>query len=109
MNYVIDSAAGRLHRGQIGDGPNMQGDLAANRGQIFFLTGREIVEHHDVLPSADEFLDNVRTDKAGSAGNEIAHAWFSSAADMPWKSDGIKSFWQAPKAKRSRNFSFRVG
>ena len=74
MQNVVSAFDRRLHSGQIGNTADAEIYLGANRGEIGFAAGGEIIEHYHFVISADKFVDNIRADEAGAAGNEIAHA-----------------------------------
>jgi hypothetical protein len=41
--------------------------------QVLPAAGREVVEHRDLVPRADEGIDEVAADEAGAAGDEDSH------------------------------------
>ena len=83
MNHVVGAAAGRMQGVQVGDTAFAEVDLATHAREIFFVSGGKIVEYHHLVASAHEFVDKIRSDETGAAGNEVTHA--------------LKSFWGEQK------------
>jgi hypothetical protein len=73
MNHVTNAFTRRLHRGPIGDAPDVKINLVAHSRQVRFLAARKIIEYHHFLAALNQFIHNVRADESGAAGHEIMH------------------------------------
>lgn len=73
MKHEVNAATGADAGGRVGDGAFNELDVFAETVEILTLAGREVVEDNDVVPSSDEMLDEMRSDEARAAGDEIPH------------------------------------
>src|SRR5271167_1929821 len=74
MKHIVNALAGRLHRRQVSDGPDVQINLVAHSRQVRFLAARKIIQHHYFLAATNQLIHNIRADESGAAGHEISHS-----------------------------------
>jgi hypothetical protein len=60
----------RLHLWQVGGAGETKINLGADTCEVFLLTCGEAVQQNDLPTAAGEFLYAVRTDEAGTTGDE---------------------------------------
>src|ERR1700688_4948368 len=87
MQHVIRFVHRAADGFQVVDAALDERNLVANFSEIFFLAGREIVEHHDAFPAAHQFIHGIGTDKACAAGDHVSHSCNPLATNSKWPND----------------------
>ena len=67
MKHIINAPARLLNKILIANGALDQFDRICYRGDIFFLSSREIINYANDFAFFDEIFRKVRTNKAGAA------------------------------------------
>src|SRR5438034_2490768 len=58
---------------QVRDAAAHEADPPTHRREVLAVTGREIVQDHDIVPRADQVLDQVRPDEPRASRDQTSH------------------------------------
>jgi hypothetical protein len=71
VKNIIDFPAGRAAGVTIADIAFDELDLRSEGLEVFFLPGREIIQHPDLMAAAHQPLGEMRADKPSASGYQI--------------------------------------
>lgn len=70
---VVDSCHRPAAGAQVCDAAAHEADPPSHRREVLAVTGREIVQDHDIVPRADQVLDQVRPDEPRASRDQTSH------------------------------------
>ena len=73
MQHAIDALDGAAAGVQVRDAAADEAYLTSHRREVRPATGRQVVQHRDVVSRSDEVLHQVRADEARTPSDQIAH------------------------------------
>ena len=73
MKHKVDAATSPRTCRRIGDGAFDELDVLVETIEILLPSSREVVEYDDLVSLADKVLNEVRSDEASAARDEIPH------------------------------------
>src|SRR2546430_5029642 len=84
MQHAIDALDGAAAGVQVGDAAADEAYLTSHRREVRPATGRQVVQHRDVVSGSDEVLHQVRADEARTPSDQITHVVsLGSARSLP--------------------------
>src|SRR5207248_7024446 len=89
MQHAIDALDGAATGVQVRDAAADEAYLTSHRREVRPATGRQVVQHRDVVSRSDEVLHQVRADEARTPSDQIAHVIsLGSAWSLPLQESG---------------------
>src|SRR5436190_21759813 len=73
MQDVVDPLHSPTAGAQVCDAATHEADPPTHRREVLAVTGREIVQDHDIVPRADQVLDQVRPDEPRASRDQTSH------------------------------------
>src|SRR2546427_8435879 len=73
MQDVVDPLHSPAAGAQVCDAAPHEADSPPYRREVLAATGREIVQDHDIVPRADQVLDQVRPDEPRASRDQTSH------------------------------------